>query len=68
MAFATRRFALYESWGLTRGHVLKIFGVVFVLAVVIWLFEIATLRVRENGTSCSICFPARARLRPCRDR
>jgi hypothetical protein len=44
MAFATRRFALYESWGLTRGHVLKIFGVILVLAVIIWLFEFATLR------------------------
>lgn len=43
MAFATRRFALYESWGLTRGHVLKIFAVVLVLAVIIWVFEFVTL-------------------------
>jgi len=43
MAFVTRRFALYESWGLTRGHVLKIFAVILVLAVIIWIFEFATL-------------------------
>jgi hypothetical protein len=43
MAFATGRFALYESWALTRGHVLKIFAVVLVLAVIIWIFEFATL-------------------------
>lgn len=44
MAFATRRFALYESWGLTRGHVLKIFGVILVLGVIIWVFEFVTLK------------------------
>lgn len=44
MAFATSRFALYESWGLTRGHVLKIVVVAVVLTVIIWLFEFATLQ------------------------
>ncbi len=43
MAFATRRFVLYESWRLTRGHGLKIFGVMLVLFVLVWLFELVTL-------------------------
>jgi hypothetical protein len=43
MAFATRRFVLYESWQLTRGHALKIFGVILVLVVLVWLFELVTL-------------------------
>lgn len=41
MSFAEGRFLLYESWDLTRGHALKMFGVYLALAVGLWLFELA---------------------------
>jgi hypothetical protein len=40
MSFAKGRFLLYESWDLTRGHALKMFGVYLALVVGLWLFEI----------------------------
>ena len=41
MSFAKGRFLLYESWDLTRGHALKMFGVYLALAIGLWLFEVA---------------------------
>jgi len=41
MSFAEGRFLLYESWDLTRGHALKMFGVYLALAIGLWLFEVA---------------------------
>jgi hypothetical protein len=40
MSFAQGRFLLYESWDLTRGHALKMFGVYLALVAGLWLFEI----------------------------
>jgi hypothetical protein len=39
MSFAQGRFLLYESWDLTRGQTLKMFGVYVVLAIGLWVFE-----------------------------
>jgi hypothetical protein len=39
MSFAQGRFLLYESWDLTRGHALKMFGVFFVLALGLLILE-----------------------------
>jgi hypothetical protein len=40
MSFADRAFRLYESWGLTGGHGLKLFVVALALAVIAWVAEI----------------------------
>ncbi|WP_372786073.1 hypothetical protein [Phenylobacterium sp.] len=41
MSFDQRAFRLYESWDRTRGHAGKMFGVAFVLIVVVWVVEMA---------------------------
>jgi hypothetical protein len=45
MTFAERRFMLYESWDLTRGHAFKMFLVYLVLAIGVVLFELAVVAV-----------------------
>lgn len=39
MAFAERRFIFLESWGLTKGHALKLFGVALALVVMVLVLE-----------------------------
>ena len=39
MSFAQSRFAFYESWGLTAGHALKMFGVLVALIVILLALE-----------------------------
>lgn len=40
MAFAERRFIVVDSWGLTAGHSVKLFGVMLALLVIVVLTEI----------------------------
>lgn len=41
MSFAARRFLLFESWDVTRGHGLKMFGVSLAVAIIVLLLELA---------------------------
>jgi len=41
MSFAQRRFVLYESWSLTRGHAFKLFLVALTLAVLLTVCDVA---------------------------
>ncbi len=40
MAFAERRFIFLESWSLTAGHALKLFGVALALVAIVFLAEL----------------------------
>jgi hypothetical protein len=43
MAFAERRFIFAESWSLTEGHALKLFGVALALVVILILIELVLI-------------------------
>ena len=45
MTFAERRFRLFESWALTRGHGWKIVGVMLALVLIVLLIEVAVAMV-----------------------
>jgi hypothetical protein len=40
MSFQENTFRLFESWSVTRGHALKMFGVALALIVIIWIIEL----------------------------
>jgi hypothetical protein len=43
LSFAERRFLLFESWALTRGHALKIFAVAIAVVVIVWVLEMVVV-------------------------
>lgn len=45
MSFAQRKFMIFESWPLTRGHALKMFGVAVAVLVIAVLLEILVVGV-----------------------
>ena len=53
MAFAERRFIFAESWSLTEGHALKLFGVALALVVILILIELVLIAPISLGLGLS---------------
>ncbi|KSB90812.1 hypothetical protein AS593_17215 [Caulobacter vibrioides] len=45
MTFAEGRFLLFESWELTRGHALRLFGMMLLAGLTIFIFQLALMLI-----------------------
>lgn len=54
LSFATGRFLLFESWTLTQGHALKMFGVGLAVAVIVWLLELLLAGLAIAGLAAAV--------------